>query len=227
MAAGMVIGALAAISISAIVTASAQATTAPLAFAQNTTGETTSPEIADADPAGVQRPPIVSRAEWKAKPAKTSLMRRQTPREIIIHHTSVRQQPKISLERKMRGLQGFSMRPGKVGRRKKPAWGDGPYHFYIGVSGRIAEGRDIRYAGDTNTKYNTKNRIQVVLEGQFDRERPNRRQLTALRQLTRWLAVTYDISADALSSHNDHASTNCPGKHLKAYLPTLRAAIAN
>ncbi|MEO0620246.1 MAG: peptidoglycan recognition family protein, partial [Pseudomonadota bacterium] len=164
---------------------------------------------------------IVSRAEWRAKAARTDRMKPQTPREIIIHHTAVRQQPKISLERKMRGLQGFSMRAGRVGLRKKPAWGDVPYHFYIGVSGRIAEGRNLAYAGDTNTRYSVANRVQVVLEGAFDKERPRPRQLAALTQLLGWLTTEYKISPEKISSHNDHAQTNCPGPHLKAQLPVI------
>lgn len=168
---------------------------------------------------------IVSRAAWKAKPANVKLMKPQTPREIIIHHTSVRQQRKVSLERKMRGLQGFSQRPGKVGKRKKPAWGDVPYHFYIGVSGRVAEGRDINYAGDTNTRYNTKDRVQVVLEGFFEKEKPNKAQLKTLRALTQKLAGLYNISPSKITGHNDHASTDCPGKHLKVHLPAIRTAI--
>lgn len=171
-------------------------------------------------------PEIVSRDAWKAKPANVKLMKPQTPREIIVHHTSVRQQPKISLERKMRGLQSFSQRKGKVGKRTKPAWGDGPYHYYIGVSGRIAEGRDINYAGDTNTKYNTKDRVQIVVEGAFEKEKPNERQLQALDRLTIWLAAKYRIPHSMISGHNDHASTDCPGKNLKPYLETLRTKVS-
>ncbi|MEL7543545.1 MAG: peptidoglycan recognition family protein [Pseudomonadota bacterium] len=173
----------------------------------------------------VEKPSIVSRAEWNAKAARTDRMKRQTPREIIIHHTAVRQQPKISLERKMRGLQGFSMRPGRVGLRKKPAWGDVPYHFYIGVSGRIAEGRSLRFAGDTNTRYSVADRIQVVLEGAFDKERPRAKQLAALSQLLGWLTAEYAIAPEKISGHNDHAQTNCPGPHLKAKLPAIKNAL--
>lgn len=172
-------------------------------------------------------PEILPRSNWKAKPGIIKLMKPQTPREIIIHHTSVKQQPKISLERKMRGLQGFSQRKGKVGKRRKPAWGDVPYHYYIGVSGRIGEGRDINYAGDTNTKYSTADRIQVVLEGYFDKEKPNPAQLGSLKSLTLWLAKKYNVPSDKITGHNDHASTDCPGKHLKVHLPALRTAVKN
>jgi hypothetical protein len=175
---------------------------------------------------GVAAPPIVPRSAWGAKPANTELMKPQTPREIVIHHTSVKQQPKLSLERKLRGLQGFSQNPGTVNGRPKAAWGDMPYHFYIDSAGRIGEGRDVGYAGDTNTKYSTANRIQIVLEGHFDKEEPSAAQIEALDRLVVWLARKYRVAAGKISGHNDHVSTDCPGKHLKHYLATLRDKVA-
>jgi hypothetical protein len=171
-------------------------------------------------------PEIVPRSAWGAKPADTALMKPQTPREIVIHHTSVRQQPKLSLERKLRGLQGFSQTPGTVNARPKPAWGDVPYHFYVDAAGRIGEGRDIGYAGDTNTRYSTANRIQIVLEGNFDTEEPSPAQLRALDKLVVWLAAKYRVPPDRISGHSDHVATSCPGRNLKSYLPVLRTRVA-
>jgi len=164
------------------------------------------------------RPEILDRKTWGAKKPILKRMKRQTAREIIVHHTGVRQQPKISLERKLRGLQGFSQ-------RDKP-WGDSPYHYYIGVSGRIGEARDVAYAGDTNTKYSVQDRIQVVVEGHFDRDRPTKPQLAALEALVVWLAQKHTIPANAISGHNDHAQTDCPGKRLKPYLNVLKDRVA-
>ncbi len=175
---------------------------------------------------GQAKPDFLPRAAWKAKPANAGMMIPHTPREIVIHMTGVRQQPKISLERKMRGLQGYSMRRARIGNRMRDAWGDVPYHFYIGVSGRIAEARDLAYAGDSNTRYNLIGRIQVVVEGSFDREEPNANQIAALTNLVRWLAAKYDVPPSKISGHNDHAATTCPGKNLKRYLPALRDAVA-
>lgn len=165
---------------------------------------------------------IVSRTAWGAKPAVTARMKRHKVSGLMLHHTSVRQQPRISLEKKMRGLQGFSMRPGRVGKRKKPTWGDVPYHFYIGVSGRVAEGRNLAYAGDTNTRYSTDGWIQVVVEGDFKKNHPTAAQLTSLKRLFKQLRSKYGIPANRISGHNDHASTDCPGPNLKKYLPSLR-----
>lgn len=166
---------------------------------------------------GADKPEIVDRATWGAKAPILKRMKRQAAREIIIHHTGVRQQPKISLERKLRGLQGYS--------QGKKTWGDSPYHYYIGVSGRIGEARDVAYAGDTNTKYSVQDRIQVVVEGHFDRDQPTKTQLHALEALVVWLAQKHNIPASAISGHNDHAQTDCPGKRLKPHLKVLRTLV--
>lgn len=172
-------------------------------------------------------PEVVDRAAWGAKPANETLMRSQTQNEILIHHTAVRQQPKLSLEKKLQNLQAFSQKQGALeDGRQKAAWGDVPYHFYIDVSGRIGEGRSLKFAGDTNTKYDTINRIQIVVEGNFEREQPSDAQLKSLRETVIWLAQTHKVPPTKISAHNDHAQTSCPGKNLKPVLSELRDAVA-
>jgi hypothetical protein len=181
---------------------------------------------------GVQAPEIVPRSAWGAKPADTGLMKPQLPREIVIHHTAERQQSELTLAQKLQRLQRFSRAPGTVTApgspdgRPKAAWGDVPYHFYIDSGGRIGEGRDVRYAGDTNTEYDPANRIQIVLEGQFDKEQPTPAQLQSLDRLAIWLAAKYRVAPGKISGHGDHVVTDCPGQGLKAYLPVLRAKVA-
>jgi hypothetical protein len=163
---------------------------------------------------GADRPPVLSREEWKAKPPIAERMTRQTPKEIVIHHSGVRQNKKLPLAQKLRGLQDFS--------QKQKPWGDAPYHFYIGASGQIGETRSVDYQGDTNTPYDVKDRIQIVLEGDFDQEHPAPEQIAALKNLISWLRQTYGIAAAQISSHNDHTSTSCPGKNLKKLIPELK-----
>ena len=68
----------------------------------------------------------------------------------------------------MRNLQRFSQKRERLASGKmKVAWADVPYHFVINAAGQIAQGRDINFAGDTNTNYNPKNHIQIVLQGNF------------------------------------------------------------
>ncbi|MCC6887971.1 MAG: N-acetylmuramoyl-L-alanine amidase [Hyphomicrobiales bacterium] len=172
------------------------------------------------------RPPaIVSRAQWNAKPALPG-MTPQTIRGVILHNTGVRRNVGVSLEDKMRGLQSFSQRPAQVSaKHAKPTWPDVPYHYYVDFAGRIAEGRDVSFAGDTNTRYDTVGYIQIVLEGDFDKEAPEPAQLHALRQLLVWISVSQGLPTDAIGLHKDHAPTTCPGRHFLTEWPRLRDQI--
>ncbi len=173
----------------------------------------------------ITEPEILSRAAWGALPANTELMQEQKPLEIILHHTGERQQPKVSLEAKMRGLQNFAMKPGKVGSLSKSAWGDVPYHYYIDVSGKIGEGRDINFAGDATTNFDNDGRIQITVEGDFEREQPTQEQLASLMKLVTWLALKYGVAAEGISGHGDHDQTDCPGRNLKPFLEDMRKAV--
>lgn len=168
------------------------------------------------------RPKILSRQEWKAKDA-IGRMQEHTPHYITIHHTASLQKEKISIEKKMQNLQNFSQSESRLATGKnKPAWPDVPYHYYIAVDGQIAEGRDIRYAGDTNTDYDPSGHALIVLEGNFEEEQPSGKQLTSLLELVAWLSANYEIPPSKVKGHNDYAATACPGSNLKKLLPSLR-----
>ena len=181
----------------------------------------------DAAAQSVEAPEIVPRSAWGARPPDKSLMQAHTPREIVIHHTAEPRQPRQTLAQKLQRLQRFSRAEGSVENRPKPAWGDVPYHYYIDAAGRIAEGRNIDYAGDTNTPYRTAGRIQIVLEGHFDKEEPGAAQIGSLDRLVVWLAAKYRVPAAKISGHSDHVpSSDCPGRNLRSYLPLLREKVA-
>lgn len=171
-------------------------------------------------------PGILTRQQWHARAALPGLQP-QDIRGIILHNTGVHKNPAISLENKMRGLQSFSQNPGMVSPGHfKPVWPDVPYHFYIDASGRIAEGRDVRFAGDTNTNYNTSGYVQVVIEGDFEVEYPNPKQLAAARELVAWLLQYWNLPIKSVSVHQDHAATDCPGRNFMSVLPTLLTQIS-
>jgi len=184
------------------------------------------PQATPAQPApGIAKPVIVSREGWRAK-APGPGMEPQAATGIILHHTGVRKNPAVSLENKMRGLQSFSQNPGQVSPgHSKPAWPDVPYHFYVDAAGRIAEGRNVGFAGDTNTHYKTTGFIQVAVEGDFEKEAPGAEQLNAVRDLLTWLLLWNGLSTENVSMHMDHAQTDCPGKNFKAVLPNLMSQV--
>jgi N-acetyl-anhydromuramyl-L-alanine amidase AmpD len=154
-------------------------------------------------------------------------MQQHTLRHITIHHTATPQKEKITIEKKMQNLQSFSQSESRLASgRAKPAWPDVPYHYYIAVNGQIAEGRDIRYTGDTNTDYDPGGHALVVLEGNFEKERPTTKQLESLSALVAWLSASYEIPVSEIRAHDDYASTACPGINLKKLLPAIKQKVA-
>lgn len=169
-------------------------------------------------------PPIVTREEWGAKlPLPLDSLRTHKITHITIHHTGVDSNPKRSLEDKLRGLQAFSQRDDKLADgRTKPAWPDIPYHYYISMDGRIGEGRRSRYVGDTNTEYDPTGHLLIVVEGNFEIEKPTDAELKSLEQMVRWAAERWHVKAANIQGHGDYAKTDCPGKNLKPEVVRLR-----
>jgi hypothetical protein len=170
------------------------------------------------------QPTIVTRAQWKAKPALDGLVA-HTPTSIVVHHTGVAQNPKLGLERKLQNLQSFSQSSATMGTRIKPPWPDIPYHFYIDMTGRIGETRDVRCRGDSNTSYDLNGHIQVVVEGDFEKETPARAQVDALADLLLWLSARWNVPLERITMHKDHAETDCPGQTLATQMPSILAAM--
>jgi len=174
-------------------------------------------------PAGV---PFVTRAEWGAA-APVGAMKPHVPRRITIHHTAGRQAPARSAAEKMRALQAFSQREDSLGDgRRKPAWPGVPYHFYVAVAGTVVEGRDVRFAGDSNTPYDPAGHLLVVVEGNFEEEDLTPEQRATLNRLVWSLARRWRIPADQIRGHRDFAETLCPGERLYRDLPRLRDYVA-
>ncbi|MCB8933113.1 MAG: N-acetylmuramoyl-L-alanine amidase [Chthonomonadaceae bacterium] len=165
---------------------------------------------------------MIEREAWGAAPPVLA-MRPHRPSRITIHHTGTPQRPDLTTAQKIKNLQLFSQREDKLADgRTKPAWGDVPYHYYIGVDGQIAVGRDDRFAGDTNTEYDPAGHVLVVVEGNFENETVNEAQMRSLWNVVWWLAQRDHIPSAEIQSHKDFAQTDCPGADLYARLDALR-----
>ena len=172
-----------------------------------------------------KRPEIIKRSEWGAK-KPVSEGRKHKIEFITIHHTATIQKPDVAIATKMRNLQAFSQRDDKLDTGKfKPAWFDIPYHYYIAVDGKIAEGREIEFAGDTNTEYDPTGHALVVVEGSFNKEEPTAKQIESLKTIVAWLARKYKVPAESIKGHDDYAKTGCPGENLKKLFPEVRKGI--
>ncbi len=153
-------------------------------------------------PADAQRVDVVRRSEWGAGPVQGRL-RPHEVRFITIHHAASPPSPVGPTA--FRGWQAYHQSLG---------WPDLAYHFIIGRNGLVYEGRDVRYAGDTATEYDPTDHFLVVLEGDFDVERPSDAQIEGLSRILAWAIERWDLDPHQLTGHRDHAATTCPGDHL-------------
>jgi hypothetical protein len=214
-----------------LATASAQPADAPdeaVTATQPTATQPAATQPAAAPP--MDRIDLLTREQWRAKPPLDDpAMVPHTPSAITLHHTATPQNPDRAPGQALRNLQAFSQREAPLASgATKAAWADVPYHFYIHPTGTIVQGRHIDFQGDSNTKYDLADQVQVVLEGNFEIERPTDRQLESLDALILALVEQYDIPADRIRSHGVRAEgkTLCPGQALQAEMPGLRARVA-
>jgi hypothetical protein len=169
---------------------------------------------------------IVTRAAWHARPPVLPT-RAHVPRRITIHHTATALNHNRTLEEKLRGLQAFSQRDDSLADgRRKPAWADVPYHFYVSADGRIGEAREWRWVGDSNTPYDPTGHLLVVIEGNFERERLTDAQRATLDRLIPALARRFSVPDSLLGAHRDFARTSCPGANVMSELPRWRSMLA-
>ncbi|MBA2689096.1 MAG: N-acetylmuramoyl-L-alanine amidase, partial [Gemmatimonadaceae bacterium] len=144
---------------------------------------------------------FVPRTQWGAH-APVLPMKEHTPVRLTIHHTGVAQNFSRTLEAKIKALQEFSQREDSLSSgQKKPAWADVPYHYYISVDGRVAEGREWKYVGDSNTPYDPSGHLLVVVEGNFEKDTLTTAQRVTLDSFIPALARYFHIRSSALASH--------------------------
>jgi hypothetical protein len=160
---------------------------------------------------------VESRESWGAQPARPHLMHLHAVEQMTIHHAG--SQSGSTGAAQFRGWQNWHM--------SGQGWGDIAYHLIIGVDGTVHEARDPDYEGDSGTPYDTTGHLLVVLEGNFDHEKPTQSQLESLTGVLAWASEEYGIPTSTIAGHRDHAATTCPGTHLHALIESgdLRDAV--
>ena len=140
---------------------------------------------------------------------------------VTLHHTGSPQPlgPHEDPVEKLRGLQSWGAR--------ERNWWDVPYHYLLDLEGRIYEGRDWRYMGETNTTYDPGGHFLISVIGNYERQEPTPAQLDAIADLMAWALDEFDLPLERIGGHYDYADTGCPGQHLRRYLEdgTLRRMV--
>jgi hypothetical protein len=141
---------------------------------------------------------------------------------VTLHHTGS-PQPLLREEdpaAKLRGLQSW----GAAERN----WWDVPYHFLLDLDGRIFEGRDFHFMGETNTTYDPGGHFLISMIGNYERQEASAAQLAAIADLMAWAIEEFNLPLDRIGGHYNYATTGCPGQHLRKYLEdgTFRRMVA-
>lgn len=165
---------------------------------------------------------IQPRTAWQPRPVVQRLldpMRR--PSRVTIHHSAMlfRDTRAAASAAQIARIQREHMT------QRSPAYGDIGYHFLIDPSGRIWEGRDLRYQGAHAGGDNNIANIGICLLGNFmnrgDSQGPTAAQVRSMEQLVVQLMRGYGIDGNALFCHSDFKNTECPGPRMRPIVQRL------
>lgn len=97
-------------------------------------------------------------------------------------------------------------------------WWDVPYHYLLDLDGRVFEGRDWHYMGETNTTYDPSGHFLISIIGNYDEQEPTAAQLASIAEMMAWALQTFSLPLEAIGGHYQYADSGCPGKFLRRFL---------
>lgn len=169
---------------------------------------------------------IQPRSAWSPKREnRSNLDPMQRPSKVTIHHSA--------MYFRSTSPRDAAAQIGKIQREhmKTRGYGDIGYHFLIDPSGRIWEGRQLRWQGAHAHGNNNIGNIGVCLLGNFMRQRdgqgPTKDQVQAMEQLVVSLTQRYRMRGDVLFCHSDFRSTACPGQRMTPIVRQLARQLRN
>lgn len=142
----------------------------------------------------------------------------QTVTHITIHHQGEIWDAGGNVPAYLRRLQTWS--------RTAKGWADIPYHYVVAPNGQVFAARPWQMAGDTNTEYDPRGHVLVMLMGNFEVQHPTAEQWATSVELIAALQRSFGLAAGRIGTHSDHSTqTVCPGAHLLARMSELKAAV--
>lgn len=169
---------------------------------------------------------VLPRSAWGAAAPKSAPPAMSRATRITVHHDGAavfREYDRAATVRKLQGIQRYH--------QEAKGWGDIAYHFVIDRKGRIWEGRPLSQTGaHAGSAAANEGNIGILLLGNFDVQVPSGAQTESLRRLLEALCRSRGIPRSRVLGHGDMrrecglGATNCPGRHLDAWLENFRGA---
>ena len=98
------------------------------------------------------------------------------------------------------------------------------YHMVIDRSGRLWQGREIKYQG-AHVHANNEHNLGVMVLGNFDLQTPTSAQTTALQSTLVTLMKFYKIPVSRVKTHREINPTECPGNNLQPLIEGYRKGV--
>ena len=176
---------------------------------------------------GVDKPTVIPRSEWGAKPPKYDYSNHPYFNKMTVHHAA--------------GWGATSVNEGKAAvksiqefHQDGRGWSDIGYHFVVDMGGNIYQGRPETVLGAHVGGANTGN-IGVCILGCYH---PPETSILCMDEMTyatekslihlyAWISDTYGVEPKVLKGHRDYfGTTSCPGDNVWPMLPQMRADIS-
>lgn len=163
---------------------------------------------------------VHSRHEWNASPVRSNKELMGRPYRITVHHSGM-------LEPEEQSLSAAATIIKKIQRnhQKQRHWADIGYHYLIDRSGRVWEGRSIRYQGaHARGHHNNHGNIGIVLLGNFTRQRVTAQQAYSLNAILYTLCRKYGLRPSKIYTHSEMVggTTQCPGPEIDRLISRFR-----
>jgi LysM repeat protein len=160
---------------------------------------------------------FVPRSNWTKQAINVKLTTPMggTPTRITVHHSGDVKDVQFDSREWLQRIDLNHIR----GINHPEPWACIGYHFIIDTSGRVFEGRPMKYQGAHagNNEVNRLN-IGICLIGDFERQRVPQEQRRALLETLDRLCLDYGINRSAVFGHKHFRVTACPGKNLSAII---------
>ncbi|MCA9914400.1 MAG: N-acetylmuramoyl-L-alanine amidase [Anaerolineae bacterium] len=131
-------------------------------------------------------------------------------RTVVIHHTAFYEGTDLRTLAEVQRLH-----------REDRGWADVAYHYFVGRSGLLYEGRALNVRGSHVGGYNTGS-LGVCLLGNFMEQEPTDAQILSAQRLLVWAAKA--LALTHIAGHQDfNPETECPGTNLIPYITQFAA----
>jgi tetratricopeptide (TPR) repeat protein len=163
---------------------------------------------------------VLSRSQWNASAIRTNHEPMRQKFRITVHHTGVVEPSHHSFEEAASVIRGIQ----RVHQRQR-GWADIGYHFLIDRSGRIWQGRDLRYQGAHARGDANRGNIGIVLLGDFTRQKVTAAQSRSLTRFLDQLCVKHTVPRHRVYTHSEilDGKTDCPGPELGRIIHRFRS----